>query len=123
LPKFFWPESLTAVLNPMSGNTNLILTGLLPYAVGTFFSLLVAIAWTVAFLKLRHIGAAVLAFASLLGSTLAATSGALWFTVLQGQRQLLQYLGVVNLTHTILVGCLMIAGAFLFAFHRPEKQT
>jgi hypothetical protein len=107
----------------MFGNNNQILTTLLPYAVGAFFSLLVAIAWTVAFFKLKHVGAAVLAFASLLGSILAATGGAVWFAVLQGQRQLLQYLGVVNLTHTILVGCLMIAGAFLMAFHRPEKRT
>jgi hypothetical protein len=89
LPKFFWLENLTAILNPMFGNSNQILTALLPYALGTFFSLLVAIAWTVAFFKLRHVGAAVLAFAPLLGSILAATGGAVWFAVLQGQRQLL----------------------------------
>jgi hypothetical protein len=55
----------------MAGNLNQILLGLFPHAVPAFFSLLVAIAWVIAFAKLKHIGALVLAFASLVGSILS----------------------------------------------------
>jgi hypothetical protein len=62
----------------MAGNLYQILPGLFPYAVPAFFSLLVAIAWVVAFAKLKQIGALVLAFASLVGSILSMVSGLLW---------------------------------------------
>jgi hypothetical protein len=55
----------------MAGNLNQILPDLIPYAVPAFFSLLVAIAWVVAFAKIKHVGALTLAIASLLGSVLS----------------------------------------------------
>jgi len=75
----------TALLNPMAGNLNQILLGLFPYAVPAFFSLLVAIAWVIAFAKLKHIGALVLAFASLVGSILSMASGLLWIFYVKGE--------------------------------------
>jgi hypothetical protein len=113
----------TALLNRMAGNLNQILPGLIPYAVPAFFSLLVAVAWVVAFAKLKHVGALTLAVASLLGSVLSMLSGLIWIFYLQGQRQLIQYIGLVGLLHTIAVACLMIVGAFLLAFHQPEKAA
>jgi hypothetical protein len=113
----------TALLNPMAGNLNQILLGLFPYAVPAFFSLLVAIAWVIAFAKLKHIGALVLAFASLVGSILSVASGLLWIFYVKGERQLIQYMGPVGFMHAIVVACLMIVGAFLLAFHRPGKPT
>lgn len=107
----------------MANHYSLILLPLAPYLVGIFFSLLVAVAWTIAFVKLKHVGALVLALASLLGSILTASSAVIWLALVQGQRQLTPYLGIVSLGHTILVGCLTIAGAFLMAFHRPEKAA
>ena len=109
----------TALLNRMAGNLNQILPGLIPYAVPAFFSLLVAIAWVVAFARIKHVGA----LASLLGSILSMLSGLIWTFYLQGQRQLIQYMGLVGLLHTIAVACLMIVGAFLFAFHQPGKAV
>jgi hypothetical protein len=41
--------------------------------------------------------------------------------LLQGERQLIQYMGLIGLTHSIAVACLMIIGAFLLAFYRPGK--
>jgi hypothetical protein len=105
----------------MAGNLNQILPGLIPYAVPAFFSLLVAMAWVVAFAKLKHVGALTLAIASLLGSILSLLSGLIWIFYLQGQRQLIQYMGLVGLMHTIAVACLMIVGAFLLAFYHPAK--
>jgi hypothetical protein len=113
----------TALLNPMGGNLNQILPGLFPYAVPAFFSLLVAIAWVIAFAKLKQLGALVLAFASLVGSILSMVSGLLWILYVQGERQLLQYMGLVGLMHAITVACLMIIGAFLLAFYRPGKPA
>jgi len=108
-------------INPMAGNLNQILLGLFPYAVPAFFSLLVAIAWVIAFAKLKHIGALVLAFASLVGSILSMASGLLWIFYVKGERQLIQFMGPVGFMHAIVVACLMIVGAFLLAFHRPAK--
>jgi hypothetical protein len=105
----------------MGSNFNQILPGLFPYAVPAFFSLLVAIAWVIAFAKLKHIGALVLAFASLLGSILSMVSGLIWVLYIQGQRQLVPYIGLVGFTHSIAVACLMMVGALLLAFHRLEK--
>jgi hypothetical protein len=113
----------TALLNRMAGNLNQILPGLIPYAGPAFFSLLVAIAWVVAFARIKHVGALALALASLLGSVLSMLSGLIWTFYLQGQRQLIQYMGLVGLLHTIAVACLMIVGAFLFAFHQPGKAV
>jgi hypothetical protein len=110
-----------ALLNPMAGNLNQILPGLIPYAIPAFFSLLVAIAWVVAFAKLKHVGALALAVASLLGSILSMLSGLIWLFYVQGERQLIQYMGPVGLMHIIAVACLMIVGALLFAFHNPGK--
>jgi ABC-type transport system involved in cytochrome bd biosynthesis fused ATPase/permease subunit len=61
----------TALLNRMAGNLNQILPGLIPYVVPAFFSLLVAIAWVIAFARIKHVGALALAVASLLGSILS----------------------------------------------------
>jgi len=107
----------------MAGNLNQILPGLFPYAVPAFFSLLVAIAWVIAFAKLKHIGALVLAFASLLGSILSMVSGLIWIFYVQGARQLIQYMGLLGFMHTIVVACLMIVGIFLFAFTVPRKTA
>jgi hypothetical protein len=85
----------------MAGNLNQILPGLIPYAVPAFFSLLVAIAWVIAFARLKHVGALTLAVASLLGSLLGMLSGLIWSFYVQGQRQLIQYMGLVGLMHTI----------------------
>lgn len=106
----------------MGGNLNQILPGLFPYAVPAFFSLLVAIAWVIAFAKLKQLGALVLAFASVVGSILSMVSGLLWILYVQGERQLLQYMGLVGLMHAITVACLMIIGAFLLAFTVPESR-
>jgi hypothetical protein len=112
-----------AILGRMGLKTNEILSALAPYAVGIFFYLLVAIAWAVAFVKLKHVGALVLAFASLTGSILSAASGVMWVAVVvQGQNQLIQFFGILNLGHHALVACLMILGALLIAFHRPVRQ-
>ncbi|MGA8481923.1 MAG: hypothetical protein WB696_28480 [Chthoniobacterales bacterium] len=106
----------------MTGNYYQILTALAPYAISAFFSLFIAVAWAMAFAKLKQFGALVLAVASLVGLTLTAASAAIWLSAMQGQRQLIPYLGIVSIVHTIVVGCLTISGAFLMAFHRPEKK-
>jgi hypothetical protein len=104
----------------MANNLTFLLA-MAPYLVQVMFSLFVAIAWAVAFVKLKHPGPATLAFAALCGALLTAVSGVLWYEVTQGrQHQLAQYLGIVSLAHTVLVGSLMIAGAFLLAYHRPQ---
>jgi hypothetical protein len=101
-------------------NNFALLVALAPYLANVLFSLLVAIAWIVAFTKLKHPGPAALAFASLCGALLSAISGALWYQVTQGYHQFAQYLGIIALVHIVLVDSLMIAGAFLLAFHRPK---
>jgi hypothetical protein len=98
-----------------------LLMALAPYLLQVLFSLFITIAWSVAFVKLKHPGPATLAVAALCGALLTAGNAVLWYEVTVGrQHQLSQYLGMISLAHTVLVGSLVIAGAFLLAFHRPK---
>jgi hypothetical protein len=107
----------------MAGNYNQILLVLWPYAISAFFSLLVAIAWIIAFVQLKHVGTLVLASASVCRMLLVIVNAVIWVALVQGQRQLAPFAGVVSLIDSILVGCLMVSGAFLLAFHRSGKRT
>jgi hypothetical protein len=94
---------------------------LAPYLVNIMFSLFVAIAWIVAFVRLKHAGPATLALASLCGALMNVVTAAVWYQVTQGQHQLTQYMGFLGIAHIVLVDSLMIVGAFLLAFHRPKS--
>ena len=107
----------------MAGNFNQILLILWPYAISAFFSFLVAMAWTVAFVKLKHVGTLVLASASFCRMLLVVVNAAIWVALVQGQRQFVPFSGIISVIDSILIGCLMVSGAILLAFHHPGKGT